>query len=216
MGGSRWMASLFRIPWSADELPGLRISFAKIPAKKTRCQSCGEFIFVRDGRLMTAQQIEQERTARIRANDIQYLGFSVEQFQARDKALIDEAGHRPAFVDVIISLVEDMEAELKALDDDISKFQKLHSLYLSTADILRREGRDQRPMRRLGHLFNAMLMQKIGFEKLAFFAPEGSCEQCVNLSGRIYSAGEMIRFIMSLSGDDTGLCCCYINEAEKP
>jgi len=108
-----------------------------------------------------------------------------------------------------------LEAELKALDDDVSKFQKLRSLYLSTADILRREGRDQRPMRRLGHLYNAMLMQRIGFEKLAFFVPEGSCEQCVSLSGRIYPADEMIRFIESLSGDDPGLCCCYINEAEK-
>jgi hypothetical protein len=165
---------------------------------------------------MTAQKIEQERTARIRVNDIYYLGFSVEQFQAREKALIDEAGHKPAFVDVIISMVEDMEAELKALDDDISKFQKLRSLYLSTADILRREGRDQRPMRRLGHLFEAMMMQRIGFKKLAFFAPEGSCEQCVRLSGKVYPADEMIRFIENLSGDDPGLCCCYINEAEKP
>lgn len=165
---------------------------------------------------MTAQNIKQERTDRIRVNDINYLGFSLEQFKARDKALIDEAGHKPAFVDVIISLVEDMEAELKALDDDISKFQKLRSLYLSTADILRREGRDQRPMRRLGHLYNAMLMQRIGFEKLAFFVPEGSCEQCVSLSGRTYPADDMIQFIKSLSGDDPGLCCCYINEAEKP
>jgi hypothetical protein len=164
---------------------------------------------------MTAQKIEEERTARIRANDITYLGFSAEQFQARAKALTDAAGHKPAFVDVIISLVEATAAELKALDDDTSKFQNLHGLYLSAAGILRHEGRDQRPMRRLGHLFNAKMMQRIGFKKLAFFAPEGSCEQCIGLSGKIYPADEMIRFIENLRGDDPGLCCCYINEPSE-
>jgi hypothetical protein len=201
-------------PSGENNCPKCGAAFPKRPTRKTKCQSCGEFIFVQEGRLMTVDRIAKEKIDRIRANDINYLGFSMEQFLAREQELMSALGYRPAFIDVIIELVANKVTELKVLDDGISKFSGLHILYSSAADILQREGRDPRQMRRLGHLFNAMLCQKIGFKRLAFFAREGSCDQCVALSGRAFPADEMIRFLETLSGDDPSLCCCYLNEAK--
>ena len=195
--------------------PACRSALPKKPSKKTKCASCGEFIFVRDGRLMTAKEIEQKRIARIRVNDIHYLGFSEEQFRAKAKTITEAAGHRPAFVDVIIVLVEERASGLLAQEDSTAKFISLRAIYTSASDILKREERDTRPMKRLGHLYEAKLLRKIGFKRLAFRAPDGSCEQCAALSGKTYSPDEMVSFLEGLQGDDPGLCCCYIDEANQ-
>lgn len=210
-----------------QKCPYCSVLLPKVPARKTKCKSCGNYYFVKtrfaDRRKVIVTQEErkqieaewQEHFIQTTPRPPELSGLVTEEEWEQEKKKLLAQGF---FInDVTWSLLnKKLLVEMKR-----GNFQGMKSIYYTQAIFLQREGRDY--FRTLQESVKCELreFQRIGYKKVAISTAGlgNSCEKCQEQDGKVFTIEESLRYMpipvkdcsTEVFVDGKGFCrCSYV------
>ena len=177
--------------------PYCGVKLEKIPKRKKKCPECGDYIFVRKGKLYT----EEEKDIRDWLMRVEHLGITREMFNKTREELSQEFGAVASVNDTAWRMLNSIIAHEK-------DYQIMGQIYLSMAHILDMEGKSTKEIMKEFHRMNLLSWKETGYIKYAQWTTcndDHVCPVCKERAGKKFSLDELENLIPAHEGCRCGL-----------
>jgi hypothetical protein len=195
--------------------PYCGVILPKRPQRKTKCKSCGRYMYVRKHPKTGKPTIMTEGEA----SAIKH-GFTIEEYTRMEAEMKRRFGREASTGDVIWGLYNNKLNRLIQIND----FQSLRSIYYEMALFLNSEGKNPFQMLQQAAKMYLLDLKQEGYVKKVEIIG-GECESCQQLTGKVYTIKEALEKMpipnkdctFHLHGGKYGFCRCIYGPAiEKP
>lgn len=175
----------------------------EIPKRSRDCQFCGKTFYVRNGKLLTKEDVEIiEWLGRLT-----FLNISKEKFDLHRFILSNQFGFKAPVRDVVWRI---LNVNLATSDHNIIKM-----IYYEMAYLLKQEQKDPRHLIQLALKHELLGLKEIGVYtevKIQSSNDNDVCPECKSLHGKIFDIDEALESlpIPSSCTCETGCRCYYI------
>ena len=181
--------------------PYCNIELQKVPQRKTKCKSCGEYIYVKRRpseevkKLVTeseALEIEKEWNIYLEEkykvsllDKVSHLGYGEDDIKRFTGELAAKFGGAPRESDVLWRIYND--ALLRH-----SEYGDKRIIYWEMARVVDAEGRDARDLQKSMHLCDLYNWKSVGIYTAVKIFSCDHCENCDEVKGKVYTINEAI------------------------
>jgi len=176
--------------------PYCKVTLETVPKRKTKCPKCGQFIYVRSGKLMTEENASIE-------DWIDRLDISRKEFDQYRKEVSLNFGFTASVNDTIWRILN--------IRQDFWEMGRLVSM----------EGKDPKPYIRQEQLKILRELKSSGVKKVRVQVYGGqidqsTCEKCKSLHGKVFDIDKAIEEtpVPNLCENEDGWCRCTYIDAE--
>lgn len=162
--------------------PYCKSQLDKMPGRKKQCTTCGEFIYVRTGKLFTEKEAGNYDAVKEGLNSLESHGVSKKRFEKAKKK-----HSSPHVRNVIWGLFNELLRE----NMKTGNLQELKMIYGSMAVFLDYEGKDSHNCLAARAKMELTLLKRSHIEKVAVLG-KGCCSACEQLEGKEYRTDDAI------------------------
>jgi len=158
----------------------------KIPTRKKKCPECGNYIFVRFGKLYT----EDEKNIKdfLGRNTIQELGINRDDFNKTRQKLSEEFGAVASVNDTAWRLLNSINMNDKSYLERMYIYKEMHHILLS-------EGKNARHIKFEIERMGLLHYKQEGWKKVSIVASydDNVCDRCKKLNGKAFDIDDALR-----------------------
>jgi len=199
------------------QCPYCGVQLPKKPQRKTKCKSCGKYMFVRKHpktnkrKIMTEDKVKETEYLW----KVMELGFSLDDhsgdYTEMKAGLSKKFGRAAHASDVIWGLYNNLILQTKDLHN-------LKMIYYEMALFLDSEGKNPHTMLQQASKMELINYKNQGVKKVEILATANSCPSCQQFNGKIYATDKALKEMPIPNEDCTtkmngehGFCrCCYV------
>lgn len=189
---------------TAATCPYCKAALEKPPARKKACPSCGQFIFVRRGMLVTEEEAQiQDWTVRLEG-----IGITRSMFDRERQSLTQRFNRAASATDAIWGLLNQRVLQVKS-------FHERKIIYLEMANVLRQEGKSFNHILTEAAKQDLLNAQQLGIKRVEILtANDGNvCAGCRAHAGRVLTIKDALATtpIPNDCASPNGCRCMYLS-----
>jgi hypothetical protein len=192
---------------SSIKCPYCKAPLDKKPKRKKKCPDCGNYIFVKKGRLLT----EDQKVAEEWRDRLAHFGVTTQTFVQHYQPLAAQFGKPPSVNDIVWSILNDLVVKAGWRQDR----QDLRVLYSEMARLVSMEGKSPKPF--LAEVAKQTLLeiQDTGFTHVKVYTANDElvCPACRKLQDKIFSIEQALADMPIpnvCENDEDGCRCGYV------
>lgn len=154
------------------------------PARKKKCPSCSQPVFVIDGMLLTQQQADTKRALR----RLEMFDVTAAAFEKARSSLKKEFGSEPSANDVTWRILNSIIAEAKADEN-------LKMVYYEMASLAKGEGKDPKPYQSQAIRQDLLSYKRMGVKRVQVFGitDYATCDHCRSYANKTMSLEKALK-----------------------
>lgn len=175
----------------------------KKPARKKKCSNCGNYIFVRKGRLLTEDQKAVEEWL----DSLAMFDVTEQTFNRHRKQLSKQFGSQPSVNDTVWRVLNSLVAS--TTDHSRAKL-----IYSEMAHLVRGEGKDPKPYLAKAAKQELLDMKESGISRVCVYTSNDDlvCSKCRALARKTFTIDQALRDMPipnACDNDEDGCRCWY-------